>query len=116
MGTGDGNIYTVLDNIYNALSSDASADELGDFISDVQDCQSSVLTVESKVGGMINRLELMQNRYEQEDIAYKELKSNIEDVDYAEAYMNFSMARTVYESALKVGTQIIQASILDYLK
>jgi flagellar hook-associated protein 3 FlgL len=75
-----------------------------------------VLTIEAKVGGMVNRLELLQNRYEEEDLTYKELKSNVENVDIAEAYTNYSMAKTVYDAALKVGTQIIQASILDYLK
>jgi flagellin-like hook-associated protein FlgL len=68
------------------------------------------------VGGMVNRLELLQNRYEKEDLVYKEQKSKVEDVDIAEAYMNYSMAEMVYSSALKVSTQIIQASILDYLK
>lgn len=115
MGTGEGNIYTVLDDLYQALQSDASADELDDYITKLQNCQSDILSVESKVGGMVNRLELMQNRYEEETLSIKELKSNVEDVDIAEAYMNYSMAKTVYDAALQVGTQIIQKSILDYL-
>jgi flagellar hook-associated protein 3 FlgL len=115
MGTGEGNIYTVLDDLYNALISDAPASELGQYITKLQDCQSNVLTTESKVGGMVNRLELLQDRYEQEDLTYKELKTNVENVDIAEAYMNYSMAKTVYSAALQVGTQIIQASILDYI-
>ena len=115
LGTGDNNTYSVLDDLYNALISDASADELGGYITKLQDCQSNALTVEAKVGGMVNRLELMKNRYEEEDLAYTELKSNVEDVDIAEAYMNYSMARMVYNSALQVSTQILQATILDYL-
>jgi len=116
LGTGDTNAYTVLDNLYNALTSDASAEELGGYISSLQNCQSNVLSIESKVGGMVNQLELLKNRYEDEDLTYKELKSNVGNVDIAEAYTNYVMADTVYNAALKVGTQIIQASILDYLK
>jgi flagellar hook-associated protein 3 FlgL len=116
LGTGEDNIYTVLDNLYHALTGDASADQLSGYITKLQNCQSNVLTIEAKVGGMVNRLELLQNRYEEEDLTYKELKSNVENVDIAEAYTNYSMAKTVYDAALKVGTQIIQASILDYLK
>jgi flagellar hook-associated protein 3 FlgL len=116
LGTGENNAYTVLDNLSKALAGNASADELGQYISKLQDCQSNALNTESKVGGMVSRLELLQDRYEQEDLNYTELKSNVQDVDIAEAYMNFSMAKTVYSSALQVSTQIIQASILDYLK
>ncbi len=116
MGKGDGNVYTVLDNLYNALISDAPATELGTYITQIQDAQSSVMSSEAKVGGMVNRLTLLKNRYEEEDLTYKELKSNVEDVDLAEAYTYYSMAMTVYNAALKVGTQIIQSSILDYLK
>ena len=116
MGTGENNAYTVLDNLYKALSDDASAEELGQYITKLQDCQSHMMSTDTKVGGMVNRLELLQDRYDQEELNYKELKSNVEDVDIAEAYMNYSMAKTVYSSALQVSTQIIQASILDYLK
>jgi flagellar hook-associated protein 3 FlgL len=116
LGTGEDNIYSVMDSLYNALVNDASASELGQYIAKLQGCQSNVLTTEATVGGMINRLELLQDRYEQEDLTFKELKSNVEDVDIAEAYMNYSMAQTVYSAALQVGTQVIQASILDYLK
>jgi len=116
MGKGEGNIYTVLDNLYNALMSDASAEELGAYITSIQDCQSSVMSTDAKVGGMLNRLTLLKNRYEEEDLTYKELKSHVEDVDLAEAYTNYVMSMTVYNAALKVGTEIIQASILDYLR
>ncbi len=116
MGMGEDNLYTTLDDLYNALKSNASADELGGYITKLQNGQSNALSVESKVGGMINRLELMQNRYEEETLDIKELKSNVEDVDIAEAYMNYSMAKTVYDAALKIGTQIIQNTVLDYLK
>lgn len=116
LGTGDDNIYSMLDNICQALNTDASADELGTYISKLQNCQTAVLNTESKVGGMMNRLDLLANRYEDEKLTYTDIKSKVEDVDIAEAYMNYVMADTVYNSALKVGTQVIQASILDYLK
>jgi flagellar hook-associated protein 3 len=115
MGTGEDNAYTLLDNLYHALISNAPADELSGYITKLQDSQSHMLTVEARVGGMSNRLSLLQNRYKDEDLAFKELKSNSEDADVAEAYMHYSMAQTVYDAALQVGTQILQSSILDYL-
>ncbi|MGI6192274.1 MAG: flagellar hook-associated protein FlgL [Christensenellales bacterium] len=116
MGKGEDNIYNVLDKLYHALMNDAPADELGTYITKLQNCQHDVLTTDAKVGGMINRLTLLKNRYEEEDLTYREMKSNVEDVDLADAYTNYVMSMTVYNAALKVGTQIIQASILDYLR
>lgn len=115
LGTGEDNAYTLLDNLYKALTGGASADELGGYITKLQDCQSHMMVTEAKVGGMINRMELLQDRYEQEDLSYKDIKSLSEDVDLAEAYMNYSSAMTVYNASLQVGTEIIQCSILDYL-
>jgi flagellar hook-associated protein 3 FlgL len=116
LGTGDGNIYSMLNDFYNALRSDSDASVLSGYITKIQDAQSKTLSTLSKVGGMINRMELLENRYEEERLTYIEQKSNIEDVDYAEAYMNYNMAKAVYEAALQVGTEITQRTILDYMR
>lgn len=116
LGTGDDNIYSVLNGFYNALSSDADAADLSNYITKIQDNQDRVLTTQSKIGGMTNRLDLLVNRYEEERLSYSENQSKIEDVDVAETYVKYSTAQTVYNAALQVGTQIIQQSILDYLR
>ncbi len=116
LGMGEDNLYTVLNNFYNALQSDANADEIGVFVEKLAGAQTRTLTTQSKVGGMVNRLELLQNRYEHETLTYKERKSNLEDIDIAEAYLNYSLAQTVYNASLQVGTEIIQRTILDYIR
>jgi len=116
LGMGDDNVYTVLDDLYNDMISNAPGSTLGGYIDKLQDCQDHVLAVESRVGGMMNRLDLLQNRYEQENITYTELRSKVMDVDYAEAYMHYSMAQAIYDGALQVSSQILQTSILDYMR
>lgn len=116
LGMGDDNIYTVLDDLYNALKADEPADVINDYVDKLQGCQSHLLAIEAELGGKMNRLELVTNRYEDDILNYKELKSNIEDVDLAEAVMNFEMAKAVYTSALQIGSEIIQPSLVDFLK
>jgi flagellar hook-associated protein 3 FlgL len=116
LGTGNNNIYSMLNDFYNALRSDAPASQLSGYITKTQDAQSNTLSTLSKVGGMINRMDHMKNRYEEERLTYIDQKTNIENVDIAEAYMNYSTAKTVYEAALQVGTEIMQRTVLDYMR
>lgn len=115
-GTGDDNLYTLLDSFYNALNSDAPASELSGYVSKIQDAQSNVLSIEAEIGGKTNRLELIQDRFEDDIITYTDRKSKIEDVDEADAIMNYKMAETVYQASLQVGSDIIQLSLVDFLK
>ncbi len=115
-GTGDDNLYTLLDDYYNALNSDASTDELSGYITKIQDAQGNVLSIEAEIGGKTNRLELIQNRFEDDILTYTDRKSKIEDVDEADAIMNYKMAETVYQASLQIGSDIIQLSLVDFLK
>lgn len=116
LGTGDGNAYTVLNNLYNAIKNGASGSELDDYITKIQNCQDSVHTVQGKVGGLTNRLQMLKDIYSSQSDIYTDQKSKAEDADVAEAYTKYSAAQTVYNAALQVGTKILQCSILDYMK
>lgn len=115
LGTGDKNAYTVLNNLYNALNSGATGVDIGNYITQIQDCQNNVHIVQGKVGGLTNRLKMLNDIYSNQSDTCTEQKSEAEDADIAEAYTKYSAAKTVYNAALQVGTQILQHSILDYL-
>lgn len=115
-GMGENNVYAVLDDFYNALKNDASGEEISQFIEKLQDCQTHVMSVDASVGGRVNRLELIQNRFEDDVLMYEALKSNIEDVDQAEAIMNYKMSEFVYTAALQIGNNIVQTSLINFLK
>lgn len=116
MGTGDNNIYNIFNDLYNALKSDAPASEIDDYVDKLQTCQSHLLNIEGKIGGRTNRLELVKSRLEEDHLNYTKIKSDVEDVDLAEAWTRFSMTSTVYEAALKVSSKIIQPTLLDFLR
>jgi flagellar hook-associated protein 3 FlgL len=115
LGTGDNNAYTVLNNLYNALKSGSTGDDIGSYITQIQDCQSNVHIVQGKVGGLTNRLDMLKDIYSNQSDTCTEQKSEAEDADIAQAYTKYTAAQTVYNAALQVGTQILQHSILDYL-
>jgi flagellar hook-associated protein 3 FlgL len=116
LGRGEENLYAILDGFYNALVSGEDASELGGFVSRLQDAQSRVLAQEAGIGAKIKRLDLLSARYEANVLNYTQMKSDAEDADMAEVITNYATAQTVYNAALSAGSEIIQTSLIDFLR
>lgn len=116
LGSGDANVYNMLNGLYQALSGGGSQSDIQGYVDKLQDAQSDVLAHLSEIGGRTNRLKLLSNRYAEDELNYTEIKSNVEDVDQAETITQYKTAESVYLFALKVGSNIIQPSLVDYLK
>ncbi len=114
-GSGENNIYKLFDEFSAALSGGAPSDELSAFITKFQNAQADVMAKTAEVGARTNRLTMLENRYEDDEVNYTEIKSKVEDVDQAEAIMRYKMAESVYLFALKIGSNIIQPTLVDYL-
>jgi len=115
LGTGDDNLYGILDRLYKALEADASGDELSEYADILLDKQSETLGMISDIGARCNRLDMLKTRYEDDTLNYTKIKSEIEDVDQAEVIMNYQMALSVYNASLSAGADIIQPTLLDFL-
>lgn len=115
LGSGDKNLIQVFDRLIASLTSDPPGD-LGSRITELQTSQTEILSVAADIGGRMNRLDLVQLRYEQDELNYKTVRSEIEDVDLAETTMQLKMAEAVYSAALAVGARVIQPSLVDFLR
>ncbi len=116
LGMGPDNIYSVLDDLHTALQEDAPPDEIASFVGKLKESQNHLLSLAAEIGGKSNRLELVKARYAQDELNYIKMRSNVEDVDEAEAIMNYKMAQTVYTYSLQVGANILRTSLLDFLR
>jgi flagellar hook-associated protein 3 FlgL len=76
----------------------------------------SLTNLRAIVGARTNRLDAAKGRLEQFEGATMELLSNTEDADMAKTLIDFSTQQAVYQSALKAGAQVIQPSLLDFLR
>lgn len=108
----------LLNNIVKALDGDGLDTEAlsGELLSDIDIHLDNVLRVRSKIGAIHNRLEAAESRNESENINLNSLLSQREDIDIAEKYMEYSVMKTVYQASLATGAQILQPSLLDYLR
>jgi flagellar hook-associated protein 3 FlgL len=69
----------------------------------------------SDVGIKTNRLETKENVIANLKLTLTEQKSNIEDVDLAEAATDLALQETAYQAALSATSSIISISLVDYL-
>jgi flagellar hook-associated protein 3 FlgL len=114
---GDENIYGLLSDLFDELSGDSpDAETISGFISKFQDAQEHILGLTAELGGRQNRLEMLENRYSMDEINYTQMKSDAEDADIAEVIMNLKMAEAVYNAALAAGANIIQPTLMDFLR
>jgi flagellar hook-associated protein 3 FlgL len=72
--------------------------------------------VRAAVGATTNRLESAGTRLEELEESSLNQISKVEGVDIAEALVNYSTEKTAYETALRAGAQIVQPSLLDFLR
>ncbi len=86
---------------------------------DIQNLDAALDTLtaaQAVVGARQNRLDAAQLRLRELEENANSLLSETEDADMAETLVQFSMQKAVYESALKAGAEIIQPSLMDFLR
>lgn len=112
----------LLSNILSALdvSDDLTGKKVGDLsnglLGDLDVHIDNFLQIRSKIGAIDNRLQAAESRNESENLNLNTLLSKREDIDVAEKYMEFSVMKSVYQASLSAGAQILQPSLLDYLR
>lgn len=84
-------------------------------ITNMQTHIDGALNVRTQLGARTARLEVMQSRLELTQERLMSARSDVADVDTAEAYMKYTQQQTMYEAALAAGTRIMKTSILDFI-
>jgi flagellar hook-associated protein 3 FlgL len=117
------NTFSLLDEVHLAINGDIennvdpeTTDTLTKLIKLVQDSQNHLLVKTAEIGGRQRRLELLEARYEQDNLNYENMRSDAEDANLAEVIMYLRMSETVYQAALSAGARIIQPSLMDFLR
>jgi flagellar hook-associated protein 3 FlgL len=69
----------------------------------------------TSLGARANRLELLQARLEQDEVSYTQLLSDNEDTDLVKAIVLKSAAEAAYLASLKVGANIVQMTLANFI-
>lgn len=116
VGTGDTSMFTVLNNLISDLNNNASSEVISGYLTPLQKIQDRLTVCQVEVGARSQKIETLENRYSEDVINYESIKSDVEDIDQAEVIMNYKLSMSVYEQALATGAQIIQPTLMDFIK
>jgi flagellar hook-associated protein 3 FlgL len=81
----------------------------------LDNAQESLILKQTELGGRLNAVESTQAFLEDSGLYTKEIRSELEDLDYAEAISNLSFQSFVLEAAQQSFAQVAQLSLFDRL-
>jgi flagellar hook-associated protein 3 FlgL len=115
----DGKLLATLRDISQHLRGGTTADANALRTTDLANLDSNLdalSTLQANVGATENRLALAASRISDLQISTTKLLSDTQDVDFAKAATDYSTEQASYTAALRASANIIQSSLLDFLK
>ncbi|MCB2210544.1 hypothetical protein KQI52_00365 [bacterium] len=116
--TQSGDIFQVLVDLRDALRSDQSDQNnviIEESITKIDDAMDLVQNAQTEIGGRYNRLQSIQNRHYEVEIREEDQLVDAEEGNLAEWLTRFELQSIALEQAMAVGTQVLNASIVNFI-
>lgn len=115
---GENSILDDIDALLDKLEAGSSGDlvEIGNTLEVLDKHASNIINVRADLGARMNRVELIENRIDEQEVIAKKTMSDNEDVHFEEAITNLITQETLHRAALAAGSRIIQPSLVDFLR
>lgn len=108
-------LFSDIDNFIDSLEGNDQA-EIEQSIESMDENITNTINARADLGARMNRLELVENRLSEQEIAATQTMSENEDIDYAEVITKLITQESVHRAALSAGSRIIQPSLMDFLR
>jgi flagellar hook-associated protein 3 FlgL len=108
-------MFDVVGGVQTALQNNSPSD-LNGLLTKLDNVMNTFSAERSELGARSNRLDVVDNRLNQQEVNATQVLSDNEDVDIEKTIMNLTNQENVQRAALGVGARIIQPSLLDFLK
>ncbi|WP_336990198.1 flagellar hook-associated protein FlgL [Bacillus infantis] len=103
-----------IQGLINSLNE--ASPEIGGYLEKVDKYIDQMLAGRAKIGAKQNRIELMDDRLQQQEVFSTRILSDNEDVDMEKVIMELTTQESVHRAALSVGSRIIQPTLVDFLR
>jgi len=117
-GTPDYDEYGLFDTLFKfkELLNNGDADKISDFIGVIQDQMDNVLKHRVAIGARTRHFEAAKEQMLDQEITLSQVLENIESADIARLSIDLSEQQLVYQASLASGANILQTSLLNFLK
>lgn len=109
-------MFSIVQGFIDKLDGTNENGELDASIEEIDAAIDNVINQRASLGAKMNRLELVENRLGQQEVIATSTLSKNEDVNYAETITKLITQQSIHRAALSSGAQIIQPTLLDFLR
>ena len=102
-------------NLAGVLGLDQDVPQLQAAIEDMGQANQAIADEQGRLGGKLNRLDMVQNQREDMKVDLKTVQSNLEDADIVKAYSDLTQRRQTLQGAMQSSTMLQQTTILNYI-
>jgi len=82
----------------------------------LDDATEKIYNIQAVIGSKVNRVDAADNRAENDYINFTEFLSNAEDIDAAEAIIEYQMELLTLQASLQAGARLLRPRLGDFLQ
>jgi flagellar hook-associated protein 3 FlgL len=112
----DGKLLNALRDVADHLRANDGTALRGGDMTNLKGQLNSLLEVRARNGAQTNRLDAANTRLGQIQEAVTKQLSKTEDADVAKTIIDFNSQSAAYQASLRAGANIVQASLMDFLR
>ncbi|GAB6152519.1 flagellar hook-associated protein FlgL [Desulfosporosinus burensis] len=113
--TGGSGVFATLDALSNALETN-DATGINNALVNIEGNIDNVLAHRANIGARTNRMTALREQLDTTSFNLTQNLSDIQDADIAKTIIDFKNSENVYKAALSIGAQIIQPSLVDFMR
>jgi flagellar hook-associated protein 3 FlgL len=114
-GIQSSSFFDTLQKLSSGLKTDDD-DKIQSSLTEIDSQIDNLLNLRAELGARTNRLTTISDQLDNSLLNLQSHLSTIQDADMAKTILDFQSVQNVYRAALSVGAQIIQPSLVDFIK
>lgn len=84
-------------------------------IDKISDGSTALINAQAEIGGIENRLNMTQNKLDDDSLTFEKFRSSAQDIDLAKVITDYKFQETALQASLQASARVIQSSLLQYL-
>ncbi|MEH6940751.1 flagellar hook-associated protein FlgL [Bacillus sp. JJ722] len=107
----------VLSDLIDTLNDETStSDDINAFLGKLDEQIDNLLKERASIGARQNRVELMEDRLDSQEVFSTRILSDNEDIDLERTIIDLTSQESVHRAAMAAGAKIIQPTLMDFLR